>query len=60
MTSAALSLALAFLCIPVWTADAKAQPVATDAAQEAGIYEVTTSWSIATADFDEDGFTDFL
>ena len=52
----AIGLALLFLPLPAL----QVEVVATDVARESGIYEISTSWSIATADYDGDGFTDFL
>jgi hypothetical protein len=52
------AIGLAFFLFPPPTQ--QGEVVATDLARDVGIYEVTTSWSIAAADYDGDGFSDFL
>jgi hypothetical protein len=52
------AIGLAFLLVQPFTSQVSI--VATDVAREAGIYEITTSWSVAPADFDGDGRPDFL
>jgi hypothetical protein len=55
-----LAGAVVLIACLVAPAPAGAEPVARDAARDAGIFEKTTTWSANVADFDRDGRDDFL